>query len=248
MQNTVTKLAVCPVCSSYVNHQYFMQDAKTKKTSRWHSCACGVVFQSEKPANVYDRAYWDKFAAHDAKLKDAYQYPVRLYAPILEELVYGRKVLLVGKETPHQEDAFTKRGWVAYSIDKNPVHTPSDRMFVGDFESYEFPEDSKFSLIWLYGTLECFLDPISALSKARSLLTDDGILFIGSPDTDFINTRSSSAFIHWKPDMHYLMWNKRSLNRHLESLGFNVILARSNYEGRFPAWDDLHMIAQRKFF
>lgn len=242
------RLSACPICSSYVCHMYFMQDATTKKQSKWFSCSCGVVFQDKQPSNSYDKAYLEKHLQYDKKLKDSFEYPVRIYAPLIEELIYGRKALLIGRQTSHQEEALADRGWVPYSIDKNTALEPKDRLFVGDFETYEFPENLKFSMIWMYQTLECFQDPAQALNKCKSLLTEDGILFIASPDTDFINTRGSSSFVHWKPDMHYLMWNRRSLSSHLEKLGFNVILARQNYEHRFPAWDDLHIIAQRKFF
>jgi len=240
------KLGTCPICSSYVCHQYFMQDAKTKKQSKWFSCSCGVVFQSQIPAGIYDSAYRKKYSTYDKKTESAYKYPVRIYAPLIEEVMYGRKVLIVGCPTFHQAEAFRERGWIDYQIDKNSSYEPSERFFVGDFETYEFPE--KYNLIWIYSTLECFIDPVKALSKCKDLLTEDGTMMIATPDTDFINTRSSSNFVHWKPDMNYLMWNQRSLTSCLEKLGFNVIMARKNHIHRFPATDDLHLIAQKKFF
>ena len=242
------KIANCPLCKRYVCHQYFMQDAITKKQSRWFSCSCGIVFQDKKPKGYYDKSYWDKFAKYDAKLKDAYEYPVRIYAPLIEELVYGRRVLLIGRENDHQHLALESRGWVAHSIDKNEEAPQILRSFVGDFETHIFPDNPKYNMIWLYSTLECFIDPIASLNKCSTLLAEDGILFIASPDTDFINTRSSSNFIHWKPDHNHIMWNRSSISRHLESLGFNVILNRQNYEHRFPAHDDFHLIAQKRFF
>lgn len=241
-------IGTCPICSSYVSHIYYMQDSTTKVRSVWYSCACGVVFQSKKPQFIYDKNYKEKFDEHDLKLKDSFAYPIKIYSPLIEELIYGRKVLIIGHETSHQENELKERGWITYSIDKNESNTPSEYLFVGDFESYEFNPNLKFNMIWLYHTLECFHDPIKSLDKCKSLLAEDGIIFIASPDTDFINTRSSSRFIHWKQDMNYLMWNRRSLSSHLEKLGFNVILARQNYEHRFPYWDDLHIIAQRRFF
>jgi len=242
------QLGQCPICNKFVSQIYFMQDSKTKKQSKWYSCACGVVWNERKPDMIYDHKYIDKYDKFDKKLKDAFEYPVRIYAPLIEELVYGRKVLLIGRTTTHQESFFAQRGWIPYSIDKNTSLTPTDRLFCGDFESYQFPQDVKFNLIWIYHTLECFLDPAESLSKIKSLLTEDGILFVASPDTDFIHTRGSSGFIHWKPDMNFLMWNRRSLTSHLEKLGLNLILARQNYEHRFPAWDDLHILAQKKYF
>lgn len=242
------RLSKCPNCESYVCHMYFMQDAKTKKQSKWFSCSCGVVFQDSKPSLVYDKKYWDKYNEYSAKIEDSYKYPVRIYSPLIEELAYGRKVLLIGRQTDHQERAFADRGWIPYSIDKNEYQESSDRLFIGDFENYDFPEGLKFNMIWAYHTLECFSDPIASLSKIKSLLTEDGILFLASPDTDFINTRGSTGFIHWKPEDNHIMWNRSTITRRLENLGFNVIMCRQNYEHRFPAWDDFHLIAQKKFF
>jgi SAM-dependent methyltransferase len=241
------KVAECPICASVVSHVYFMQDAKTKRQSKWFSCSCGIVWQDSKPTMVYDKKYWDKCNDACNKIRPAFQYPVRLYAPLIEELMYGRKVLQVGCPNPYQSEAFAERGWITYSIDKNQSLPASDRHYVGDFETHDLPENS-FNMIWIYHTLECFTDPMAALAKAKRLLTEDGILFIGTPDTDFINTRSSSGFVHWKPDMNHMMWNRRSLTRQLENLGFSVIMARQNYEQRFPVWDDCHIIAQKKFF
>jgi len=241
-------LGQCPVCSSYVSHIYFMADATSKETSKWYSCSCGVIWQMNQPGKVYDKKYWDEFARYDGKTEDSFKYPVKMYAPLIEELIYGRKILLVGRVNTHQENEFCERGWVPYAIDRNEGQSPHPRLFTGNFEDYSFQKDLKFNVIWLYHTLECFLDPIAALQKCYSLLTEDGIIVIGSPDTDFIHTRGSAGFVHWKPSMNYLMWNRSSISTHLEKLGFNIILCRQNYEHRFPYWDDFHIIAQKKFF
>ena len=241
-------IGTCPVCASYVSHVYFMQDGNSKRQSKWYACSCGVVFQQKHPFGVYDSAYRKKYATFDSKTKDAYEHPVRIYAPIIEESLYGRKALFIGCPTFHQNEAFRARGWVDYTIDKNSSYEPGDRAFVADFEDFKFPEGLKFNLIWIYSTLECFLDPVKALSRCKDLLTEDGILFIASPDTDFINTRASCNFIHWKDEYNHIMWNKRSISRHLDSQGFNQILLKSNHERRFPATDDFHGIWQKKFY
>jgi len=225
-----------------------MKDATTGKLSKWFSCSCGVVFQSKKPEGIYDQKYYDKTSNLHAKTKTAYEYPIRLYAPIIEELIYGRRVLLVGQNNHYQHEEFARRGWVPTTIDKNTRCSNSHEFIASDFESYQFPEALKYNLIWIYQTLECFNNPIGSLELCKKILAEDGIIFLASPDTDFINTRSSSCFIHWKPDMNNVMWNKRAITKHMESLGFNTILCRSNYEHRFPVWDDFHAVFQKRFF
>ena len=248
MQDEELRVSNCPICKSYVCHVYFMQDATTKKKSKWFSCACGVVFQSKKPEGIYDQKYYDKTSNLHAKTKTAYEYPIRLYAPLIEELIYGRRVLLVGQNNHYQHDFFAERGWVPTTIDKNTRYTSSFDFIASDFETHQFPESVKYNVIWFYHSLEALSDPLASLDLCVKLLAQDGIINIATPDTDFINTRSSSCFIHWKPEYNNIMWNRRSLTTHLEKLGFNVILARQNYEHRFPIWDDLHIIAQKKFF
>jgi len=242
------KVTNCPICQSYVCHQYFMSDASTGKKSKWFSCSCGVVFQANKPTGVYDKSYYDKTSNIHQKTKTSYEYTIKLYAPIIEELIYGRRVLLLGQNNHYQSDYFASRGWVPTTIDKNTRYQDSHNFIASDFEHYQFPEATKYNLIWIYHTLECLSDPIASLELCKKLLAEDGIIYIATPDTDFINTRSSSCFIHWKQEYNHIMWNRSSLTRHLDKLGFNVILSRQNYEHRFPVWDDCHILAQKKFF
>lgn len=222
------KVAQCPACASYISHIYFMQDTVTQKKSKWYSCSCGVVWQSEVPTGK--RA---KHQLEGSKLSDVMQYPIRVYAPLIEELIYGRRLLLIGSQTEAQESYFKERGWIPESYNTLPE---------------EFPEDTKLNLIWFQHSIESLKDPIASLERCKSLLTEDGILFIASPDTDFLHTRGSSGFRHWKPDLNYLMWNRRSITRQLEQLGFNVIMARQNADMRFSETDDFHLIAQIKYF
>ncbi len=247
-QTEEIKVANCPVCSSYVCHVYYMMDSSTKKKSKWFSCSCGVVFNSQKPTKIYDEKYWLENNKPDNGRKVAFQYPITLYAPIIEELIYGRRVLIIGRPNTYQEEALEDRGWVPTIIDKNTCLKTASNIIAEDFETHQFDLSIKYNMIWIYHTLECFSDPIGSLELCKKLLAEDGILFIGTPDTDFINTRSSSCFIHWKPDYNHIMWNRRSLTAHLDKLGFNIILARQNYEHRFPMWDDCHIIAQKRFF
>lgn len=245
--DTVT-IANCPVCSSIVLQMFFMQDGVTKKKSKWFQCSCGVVFQMKPPEGVYDEKYWLKTDHSCLKTKAQFEYPITIYAPIIEELIYGRKVLEVGAVTNHQTEEFKRRGWITYTIDKNTCHKPSERRLVADFETHEFNDQAKVNMVWMYHTLECFHNPKEALKKCFTVLKEDGILFIATPDTDFINTRASAGFPHWKEQYNHIMWNKRSLTSYLENLGFTTIMCRRNYERRFPYSDDLHGIFQKKFW
>lgn len=242
------KVANCPVCNAYVSQVFYMQDSYIKRKSKWFACHCGVVFNSQKADKVYDQKYWLERSKYDKKAESSWKYPVTVYAPIIEELMYGRRVLIVGRPNTYQEEAFSERGWVPTLIDKNTCFETKGNLIAADFETYMFPESQKYNLIWLYGTLECMANPVGTLELCHKILADDGIIYIETPDTDFINIRSSSCFIHWKADEHNAMWNKRSLIKKMDELGLNTIMCRSNYEHRFAHWDTIQGIFQKKFF
>ena len=234
----------CPVCDAVTTHLYFMQDAETKLRSKWYNCACGVTWQLGEPKEPYDQKYANRYKDGGKKYEAAVKHPLSVYLPLVEEAMYGRRVLEVGHTTPYQVEEFKRRGWVPTSIDKNEY---SQADIVDDFETHDFGE-SKFNLIWLVDTLECFKDPKKALMKCFNLLPEDGELFIITPDTDFLHTRSSSGFIHWKPQVNRLLWNGSSLTSYLEKLGFNIVMCRRNYEHRFAQQDDIHLMTQKRFF
>ncbi len=243
--------ATCPVCSSISNYVHKMQNSKDQDISYWNHCRCGVIWQSRFPTEVkefYDQKYIDALLEDRAKYSDSCYYYSRTYATLLEELMYGRRMLDVGYTHPYNLQAFSIRGWIPFGIDINPISAESNRLTKDDFESYKFPEMVKYDLLWMNHVVENFQDPIKALTKAYDLLTDNGCIFIATPDTDMIFTNSSASFQYWRVHENYIMWNKEALTRKLEEIGFEIIMARRNHEKRFTYAEDLHIIAQKKYF
>ncbi len=144
--------------------------------------------------------------------------------------------------------AFSIRGWVPFGIEVNSCASESSRLIKGDFESYSFPERVKYDLVWMNHVLPNFKDPAGALRKAYDLLQPNGLLFIAVPDSDMMYTNSQAAFFYWRKHEYYIMWNKQTLTRQLQNIGYEIILTKRNYENRFAYQDDLHIIAQKKFF
>lgn len=251
--------AQCPVCPGVAisNYIYKMQDSKTKDISYWNRCQCGVVWQHKYPDginNYYGEKYIKELLKDKEKYSDACMYYCRTYAPILEELMYGRKLLDVGYTHPYNMQAFSIRGWIPFGIDCNDEASESHRLIKGNFEDYEFPKDgddfvgTRYDLVWMNHVLENMKEPVKALQKAYDLLNPSGCIFIATPDTDMIFTNSSGAYKYWREKEHYIMWNIESLTRQLERIGFEVILKRRNHENRYLYEDDIHVIAQKRFF
>jgi 2-polyprenyl-3-methyl-5-hydroxy-6-metoxy-1,4-benzoquinol methylase len=252
----------CPVCG-VETMQAECIEGKNKDRSIWYACQCGVWFQDHFPEStaVYDEKYIINLAeSKDAK--ERYNYLLRLYAPLIEELTYGRMMLEVGFAVPYLLESMSKRGWLTWAIDVNPTLTGQGNIYKGDFLDYDFSLSNpavtaatgeekierKFDLIWMGHVLEHMRDPIAALKKAYDLLEGKGVLFIATPDIDFIYKTTVCGWGHFKPDEHYIMWSERALVRELERIGFKIVMKRRNYSSRFMSWYDVQIIAQKNYF
>lgn len=253
----------CPVCGIESSYVYRIEDGKTKEHSSWTRCQCGVIFQDDLPTDA--TVYTEKYIAelHEAKQsKERYEYAVRTYAPLIEEITYGRMLLDVGFASPHLIEAFKERGWLTWAIDINPAITGCGNLYKGDFVEYDFSLsgqkikeatglekiDRTFDLVWMGHVLEHFHDPIKALHKAYDVLEEKGVLFISTPDIEFINKTGLSGWPHFKKSEHYVMWSEDALCRELERLGFKIVMSRRNYSSRYMSWWDIHCIAQKNYF
>jgi SAM-dependent methyltransferase len=188
----------------------------------------------------------------------------RIYAPIIEELTYGRMMLDVGYCVPNNMEFFKERGWLTWGIDQNKETGGSGSFYRGDFTTYDFdlPARSKdlqelvggdkikrtFDLIWMSHSFEHFNDPVTVLRKAHDLLSETGVLYISTPDIDFINKTGVPGYPHWKKDEHYVLWSEQALKREVEKAGFKVVMSRRNFSSRFSSWYDIQMIAQKNYF
>jgi SAM-dependent methyltransferase len=255
----------CPICGVATNAVFRVGTGKDESSmALWYQCTCGVIFQSELPSHkVYDIKYQKDYLAAK-NIKSLQQHSCYTYAPIIEELTYGRMMLDVGFNLPYNMEAFDKRGWLTYGIDRNTQLEPGGNIYKGDFMTYDFsPNISKeqlkeltgesevkrtFDLIWMSHVLEHFSDPKAALKRCFDLLSETGVLYISTPDIDFINKQGVQGWGHWKKDEHYILFSERALNREAERIGFKTVMSRRNFASRFGAWWDIHAIYQKNYF
>lgn len=255
----------CPICGIDTNYVYLTADAKNPECKAiWYRCSCGIVFQRDMPDG---KCYNEKYPALYANAKEAdirNSHAAWTYAPLIEELTFGRMMLDVGFNLGYNMKYFEDRGWLTWGIDINPTFTVGGNLYKGDFLTFDFepkvkdPEiakliDSKkihrtFDLVWMSHVLEHFSDPIGALRKAYDILSPDGVIYIATPDIDFINKTGVGGYPHWKKDEHYIMWTEQALKREVERLGFKVIMSRRNFSSRYSSWYDIQLIAQKNFF
>jgi len=254
----------CPICGIDTSYVYPTLDPKAKEEAWWYRCQCGVVFQDELPTGAkYDEKYNMEYVQNkEHELRAAHE--AWTYAPLIEELTYGRMLLDVGYNSLVNMKYFEDRGWLTWGIDSNESFIPNKNLYKGDFMTYNFEpkvtdegvkkliEEKEvrrlFDVIWMGHVIEHFPDPIGALKKAYDLMPGNGVIYISTPDIEFINKTGISQFPHWRKHEHYILWSEGALKRELERIGFKVVMARRNFSSRYNSWYDVHIIAQKNYF
>ncbi len=239
----------CPICGRpTINAVNISETDKYEDAVLWFFCTCGVVFQEHPPEKVpKDQQFIDNhFTLKEYDLIG--RHAAYVYSPLIEELVYGRKMLDVGFGPTTNMEYFRKRGWITFGMDSNKDIATTERIYQADFEEDSRMPQSPYDLIWMSTVLEQFHNPKAALQKAYDLLQENGVLYIATPDTDFLYSKLQQEWTHWQAKTNYIMWNIKSLTAELEKIGFQVIMARRNYYQRFGYLNDIHLICQKIYF
>ncbi len=238
---------ICPVCNKDTNYAYGM---KAEEIVYWYNCPCGVIFRKS-----FDFEEKEVDLSHT---KENQRHAVKTYAPVIDEITYGRQMLQVGYErAPEVMREFRKRGWIVWGIDEN-AKDPGHNRYKGDYHFYPFtPEikdkeiaeelrgkERRFDLIWLQYFLERQVSPQKTLQRTYDLLEHSGVVYISTPEINYICKQGVQDFPHWQKTNN-ILFSERALVREVERVGFKVILARQNASLRFMGNFDIHLIAKK---
>jgi ubiquinone/menaquinone biosynthesis C-methylase UbiE len=213
---------------------------------------CGLVFLDPHPtADAYDAFYRDTYrplvSAFHGRVIDAASVEVeqaeyaRALAELLEPSLEGRRggaLLDVGGSTGVVAEVVCS----AYGLDGTVLDPAPDELIraadrglatvPGTIESFE-PEASGFDVVLLCQTLDHVLDASGALAKLRSVLADDGILFVDVVDFRAAYLRGWSVEGATKVD-HPYSFTEPTIEAMLARSGLTVV--RKDY-----AADHLHV-------
>lgn len=90
----------------------------------------------------------------------------------------------------------------------------------------------KFQVIYFLDTLEHLINPLPALSNIRSLLTEDGVLLLGTPNACTLERFLAALFRrkHRQPDdLHLVSYDYRCLRQTLNFIGLKEVEFIPNY-------------------
>lgn len=236
----------CPICQEQVFQQYSLTKNEASAVN-WYHCRCSFMFHTQDidQSKVWTPEYQIEYE-NNKFVKDRIHYYIRLYAPIIEELTYGRRMLDVGFCSPILMEEMERRGWLTAGID-----LILSKYLTGDFMTENF-EGERFDLIWMGDFLQCLNDPIAAIYKAYQLLRPNGILVIITPNTDNMRRNYIPQWGHWDMETCKSFINERILREALIKCeaSFNgkmqvIYMNPSNQSNRMVSWNNMHVIAQK---
>ena len=146
------------------------------------------------------------------------------------------KVLDIGCGMGSLLGGFKKRGWDTYGIEPTPYYSEFARekygaeVITGFFEDANLPS-SYYDMVTLSHCLEHLPDPTQTLTRVRSLLKDEGLIYIGVP-----NILKGGRF-RWIQAPHLYYYSSNTLRMLLRKTGFEPI----EIDGR----GDIRAIAQK---
>ncbi len=84
--------------------------------------------------------------------------------------------------------------------------------------------NEKFDLIVMGDLIEHLVDPQTTLKKANNLLSNEGILFLSTPDAGSIMAKlTKKKWLHYKPKEHIYYFNRKTITKLLNRTGFSVL-------------------------
>ena len=241
----------CPVCREVVLFP-FVRDDDTYGRRIWMHCECGTLFQvaGQKPIPPEDRSetYTKHWIRDTQWFNDRSNWLKRVYLPLVEDMIQGRKVLEARYIHHISLDHFRERGWVTYGLDECKAAVPGDHPHAEQTIMDWKPKVPflKFDLVWMADTIQSYEHPFPVLAKAYSLLEHHGLMFVSAPETDFLHRVGPRDFGHFHPAANRIMLRGETFAKMAERVGFHTMLLRKSASRAGMVWDQFHWIGIRK--
>lgn len=207
---------------------------------------CGLVFTSPREIEQAARERYgrreyfqttellhygyDDYGAHRAVHRRVFQDAlVRLERHLPER---GR-LLDVGCALGFLLEVASERGWQPEGMDLSPWACARARELTGltvhQDEITSARRSAAYDAVTMFDVIEHTYDPGAALESCARLLRPGGLLYLITPNVGGIQRHLLGRhWFHFKPLEHTYYFDRRSLGRFLEAVGFEVLESRRN--------------------
>jgi 2-polyprenyl-3-methyl-5-hydroxy-6-metoxy-1,4-benzoquinol methylase len=202
----MTENVNCPICETDKSH-FFYGKERNDRTANYVICgSCGLVYQSPRMTSMeFNEYYKASFRTEtSATVGDLDQYILRRTAAgrrikkfvskhqkenFLQRFgLFRKSVLDVGCGSGAVLLPFKERRYICRGLDIPSSMTEYGRtqldLDIAELPFDEFQTEDQFDLIILSHVVEHILNPIDFLAKVRTLLKDDGGVYVEVPDVE----------------------------------------------------------------
>lgn len=246
MSQKITKNErLCPICSSSKKTHLYKQNFNNKVISLIENydvvvCTnCGFVYADNIPSQTGFNKYYEVMSKYEFNYKDGIvsnDY-IDYYTKIVNFLIphisdKNARILDIGCSTGGLLSIFKLNGYSNLSgIDPSPscVRATKELYNIGATVNNisNFNSNVKFDVIILSAVLEHLVDFSNSMQKIRSLLKDQGLLFIGVPDAERFDLYISSPFQQFSNE-HINYFTQCSIRNFLSVFSFKILEMQQN--------------------
>jgi 2-polyprenyl-3-methyl-5-hydroxy-6-metoxy-1,4-benzoquinol methylase len=225
----------CPLCarkgkshSCYNTATYLDFTPGFDPVRLWLYCSsCHHIFASSRPRNI------SNILANTSMGTIASPDPGTLIAlgktlKALKKIAPGKRLLEVGAGAGELTAVAQELQLEVSALEiRHDLAKMISRLFgvkVDSLDFLEFHSQNQVDIICMGDVLEHFLDPVAAIKKARELLTENGILWISTPNFDSAYCRIlKDRDPMWKVCEHLNFFSRQSLINLLSRFNFEIL-------------------------
>ncbi len=225
----------CPIChSTTVETKHSIKNGNA--VLRCEQCSTEFLFpqlNDEALQQLYSESYYTAWGLQgDADNEATRQMKMATFGRhlnLLARLGKQGRLLDVGCATGYLLEAAQVNNWAPYGVEYAAWAAAiaqkkfgNEAIFNGTLEQCSFPENF-FDAIVMSDLIEHVRRPQETLLKAKTLLKDDGLLLIVTPDTAALSNRlMGKRWTHYKPE-HFFYFNHRSFQYLARESGWEII-------------------------
>lgn len=232
----------CPLCNADSSKEVFEIDGFS-----YHKClSCQSLYTKPHIRDgVLDALYSD--GMYQVYQDNLVKKGKGIRKGVLEERKYSQINGLLDKSSPTLLDigcgggtfldVCKQHGWHVEGIDPSPTASRSAldnyQIYVqhGDFNKIKF--NKAFDVITLWGVLEHMSDPISAIQKAKELLSENGMIVFEVPSADcfiseYLKKYDFSPTRYIESGRHNIFFSREIIGKIADKFGLKMELIESN--------------------
>jgi len=213
---------------------------------------CSLVYvtprlNSDEIKKLYGSTYWNSDRAKDYGytnyLADAQLYlnTFKMRSKLIDTYQNNPgRILDVGCAAGFFLKVMKDKGWETHGIEVSEAvatHARSElnlpNIHIGDASLLENFEKNSFDVITFWDVVEHLEDPRQALSQARMLLKDQGVLIVETQNVESIFAKIMGAnWQHYKHEEHLYHFSPETIRRLLSEAGFQVLKNTPRFGGK----------------